>query len=184
MYIARALDKVWVQIPWKADLWLFLLCSGHEIASVATELCTIFLISLKVCDSILNIGPIADTTLGNPDFISVRELKKCDSCMQYCVYVHVYMYWYCDGSEWSTTVKHNVSSFCCVCVCMCLVFSYTFMYLSLCVPLNLLLPCSIHTACPQEEVKLTCVCLLYMYVTTYTYVHVCMWSSLLMSTYM
>lgn len=182
MYIARALDKVWVQIPWKADLWLFLLCSGHEIASVATELCTIFLISLKVCDSILNIGPIADTTLGNPDFISVRELKKCDSCMQYCVYVHVYMYWYCDGSEWSTTVKHNVSSFCCVCVCMCLVFSYTFMYLSLCVPLNLLLPCSrictstlpVHRKRWSWHVYVYCTCTLphihmYMYVCGVVY---------------
>lgn len=28
-------------------------------------------ISMKVCDSILNVGPIADTTLGSPDFISV-----------------------------------------------------------------------------------------------------------------
>ena len=27
----------------------------------------------QVCDSVLNIGPIADVTIGNPDFISVSQ---------------------------------------------------------------------------------------------------------------
>ena len=51
-----------------------MLWAGYRSNVVYGSLATaVDMMSLQVCDSVVNIGPIADVTLGEPGFVSVSD---------------------------------------------------------------------------------------------------------------
>ena len=53
---------------------------AHACISAHFHVLLCCFVSVQVCDSLINIGPIADATVGEPAFLSVSTLCSC-ACM-------------------------------------------------------------------------------------------------------